>query len=121
MSEDGKGGGADLRAGQQATETNEQRQSRLSAGQGPTGAASGAGTLPESTTPPGSSQDAPSTDNAAEDSTPDGSSVRCGHARCNCIIAPPELWCSETCRDQQQGFESADEGCGCGHELCRSH
>jgi hypothetical protein len=45
-------------------------------------------------------------------------SVACGHTRCRCLVQAPEIWCSETCRDQQQGFDDADDRCNCDHEAC---
>jgi hypothetical protein len=42
----------------------------------------------------------------------------CGHSRCRCLVQAPEIWCSEECRDQQQGFDDTDAGCNCDHDAC---
>jgi hypothetical protein len=43
---------------------------------------------------------------------------RCGHAGCTCAITANETWCSEACRDQQQGYLHAHQACMCGHGGC---
>jgi len=51
------------------------------------------------------------------DPAPDGS-FRCAHAGCTCAVTPPEQWCSEQCRDMQQGFLAPNATCACGHSGC---
>ena len=54
------------------------------------------------------------------DPAPDGS-FRCAHAGCTCAVTPPEQWCSEQCRDMQQGFLAPNATCACGHSGCACH
>lgn len=43
----------------------------------------------------------------------------CAHASCSCTVIAPEVWCSEACKDSQQGYQHADSGrCECGHADC---
>lgn len=43
----------------------------------------------------------------------------CAHDGCTCSVAPPEQWCSEACRESQQGFaQVADASCACAHAHC---
>lgn len=43
----------------------------------------------------------------------------CAHDGCTCSVEPPERWCSEACRESQQGFADAiDASCPCGHAHC---
>lgn len=46
-------------------------------------------------------------------------SHRCAHPACTCSVSAPDLWCSDACRDQQQGYGTAHATCGCGHATCR--
>jgi hypothetical protein len=44
---------------------------------------------------------------------------RCAHERCDCRVEPPQQWCSEACREAQQGFvEAGGATCACGHADC---
>src|SRR5690606_30887472 len=42
---------------------------------------------------------------------------RCAHEPCACPAAPESEWCSDACRDAQQGY-SRSAGCPCGHPDC---
>jgi hypothetical protein len=43
---------------------------------------------------------------------------RCAHPACTCTVSAPEVWCSDACRDQQQGYSDAHATCACGHAIC---
>jgi hypothetical protein len=57
---------------------------------------------------------------APSDPRPAGDSNRCAHAECPCQVEPPQQWCSDACRDQQQGYSVSGAACACGHPACRS-
>lgn len=42
---------------------------------------------------------------------------RCAHEGCACPAEPNSEWCSEACRDAQQGYSAAPI-CPCGHDGC---
>ncbi|MFC4821931.1 hypothetical protein [Dokdonella ginsengisoli] len=42
----------------------------------------------------------------------------CAHPGCTCPVRAPEIWCSEVCRDQQQGYVNANATCMCEHDTC---
>jgi hypothetical protein len=43
----------------------------------------------------------------------------CAHARCSCQVVAPAVWCSDLCRDAQQGYDpNHAAGCACGHTEC---
>jgi hypothetical protein len=44
----------------------------------------------------------------------------CAHAHCDCIVSSPDYWCSDACRDAQQGYDDASgiTSCPCGHAEC---
>lgn len=44
---------------------------------------------------------------------------RCALPACTCAVSPPDAWCCDACRDQQQGHGHASETCRCGHAQCR--
>ena len=45
----------------------------------------------------------------------------CAHASCQCPVTAPDEWCSELCRDTQQGYvTSSQAGCGCEHTACNA-
>jgi hypothetical protein len=44
---------------------------------------------------------------------------RCAHPACTCDVSPPDRWCSDACRDQQQGYGHPRDTCQCGHARCR--
>lgn len=44
---------------------------------------------------------------------------RCAHQSCACPAEPNSEWCSEECRDAQQGYSAAPI-CPCGHAACMS-
>lgn len=43
--------------------------------------------------------------------------ARCVHEACHCAAANGSEWCSDACRDAQQGFSKAAR-CPCGHAPC---
>lgn len=44
---------------------------------------------------------------------------RCAHEKCRCEVTPPQQWCSEECREAQQGCAAGSgSACGCGHAAC---
>ncbi len=43
---------------------------------------------------------------------------RCAHPACTCTASAPDVWCSDACRDQQQGYGHAHATCHCGHAAC---
>ena len=44
---------------------------------------------------------------------------KCKHDGCTCDAQKGELWCSQACRDAQQGYlEEAENACPCGHSQC---
>jgi hypothetical protein len=45
-------------------------------------------------------------------------SRHCGHPGCTCAVGVDETWCSDACRDQQQGYLHANATCACGHAGC---
>lgn len=53
----------------------------------------------------------------ADEPAPD-ESLRCAHSGCTCVVTPPEQWCSDECRDQQQGYLDPHTTCACGHASC---
>jgi hypothetical protein len=57
---------------------------------------------------------------APSDERATGESDRCAHAGCTCRVKPPQQWCSDACRDQQQGYSATGAACACGHPECRS-
>jgi len=42
----------------------------------------------------------------------------CAHEKCRCIVVAPERWCSEVCRESQQGYAENHGACRCGHDAC---
>jgi hypothetical protein len=48
-----------------------------------------------------------------------GRSQKCAHDACTCEVKAPDAWCSDECREAQQGYthEHASD-CGCGHAEC---
>jgi hypothetical protein len=52
------------------------------------------------------------------DDTSGTSAPTCAHTACTCDVQPPEIWCSDACRDRQQGFADATSACGCAHAAC---
>mgnify|MGYP001611138082 CR=1 FL=1 len=43
----------------------------------------------------------------------------CAHAACDCAVAAGDTYCSDACRDAQQGYaDEAANGCPCGHAQC---
>ena len=43
----------------------------------------------------------------------------CAHERCACEVAARDTWCSDACRDAQQGYSDNGAGaCPCGHAQC---
>ena len=45
----------------------------------------------------------------------------CAHERCACEVAARDTWCSDACRDEQQGYSDNNAGeCPCGHVQCAS-
>jgi hypothetical protein len=43
----------------------------------------------------------------------------CAHAPCTCEVAAGDTWCSDACRDVQQGYAGKhSSGCPCGHPQC---
>jgi hypothetical protein len=43
----------------------------------------------------------------------------CSHAGCGCEVRSGDLWCSDICRDTQQGYgDKPVSGCPCGHPEC---
>jgi len=43
---------------------------------------------------------------------------RCAHPGCTCAVGAEETWCSDACRDQQQGYLRANATCACAHAGC---
>ena len=47
---------------------------------------------------------------------------KCAHDACTCEVKAPDTWCSDTCRENQQGYHRASEArCECGHAGCAGH
>jgi hypothetical protein len=44
----------------------------------------------------------------------------CAHAGCGCRVEPPRQWCSDACRDQQQGYAPSGAACACAHPACQT-
>lgn len=46
----------------------------------------------------------------------------CAHAHCACQVSSGDTWCSDACRDTQQGYADRDASaaCRCGHPECAS-
>jgi hypothetical protein len=45
----------------------------------------------------------------------------CAHAGCGCDVRPGDTFCSDACRDAQQGYaDRSAGGCPCGHPECTS-
>lgn len=53
-----------------------------------------------------------SNEQAADDAS------QCAHVACTCTVQPPQRWCSDACRDQQQGYLRPGATCACGHATC---
>ncbi|HEU4662616.1 MAG TPA: hypothetical protein VFS55_01155 [Dokdonella sp.] len=53
------------------------------------------------------------------DEPPPDQGARCAHAACACTVSATDRWCSDACRDRQQGYGGAHQTCGCGHATCR--
>jgi hypothetical protein len=50
---------------------------------------------------------------------PQRQAATCAHERCSCEVAAGDMWCSDTCRDAQQGYaDDSATGCPCGHPQC---
>lgn len=43
---------------------------------------------------------------------------QCAHAACTCAVQPSQRWCSDACRDQQQGYLQPGVTCACDHAAC---
>jgi hypothetical protein len=54
---------------------------------------------------------------SSEEPAPDNAH-RCSHPGCTCAVGAGETWCSDACRDQQQGYGHAHATCMCGHAGC---
>lgn len=58
----------------------------------------------------------------APSAEPDESAAahRCANATCDCLVDQPSHWCSDACRDMQQGYADGQrtESCPCGHGSC---
>ncbi len=45
--------------------------------------------------------------------------AKCQRAGCECEIDAADYWCSDACRDAQQGYAPSPDGrCPCGHAHC---
>jgi hypothetical protein len=43
----------------------------------------------------------------------------CAHDGCRCATTPPAIWCSDSCREAQQGYvPMPGQSCQCGHSEC---
>ena len=48
-------------------------------------------------------------------------SQKCAHDGCMCEVKAPDAWCSDECREAQQGYMHADaSACGCSHAECQA-
>ena len=46
---------------------------------------------------------------------------RCQHEGCTCDVTAGESWCSDACRDAEQGHDKASAtSCACGHSGCEA-
>jgi hypothetical protein len=46
---------------------------------------------------------------------------KCAHGSCQCMVNAPDQWCSDLCRDVQQGYQdSPARTCSCGHNGCNA-
>lgn len=56
----------------------------------------------------------------ADDPSGSRATHTCANATCDCAVEQPDYWCSDACRDMQQGYadEERAESCPCGHGAC---